>query len=145
MDEPKAPDSKDPNYEEKKKKYEIKCTKWERSNRMSLMIIKQSIPETIRGAIESVDKAKEYLKKVEDQFKGSSKVYANSLIKRLVNDTFDGSIGMREHIMRKSNIAAKLKGLEMPIPDAFLVHIIMNSLPQDFGPFVINYNAMNVK
>ncbi len=145
MDEPKAPDSKDPDYEEKKKEYEIKCAKWERSNRMSLMIIKQSIPETIRGAIESVDKAKEYLKKVEDQFKGSSKVYANSLIKRLVNDTFDGSIGMREHIMRKSNIAAKLKGLEMPIPDAFLVHIIMNSLPQDFGPFVINYNAMNVK
>ena len=145
MDEPKAPDSKDPDYEEKKKEYEIKCSKFERSNRMSLMIIKQYIPETIRGAIESVDKAKEYLKKVEDQFKGSSKVYANSLIKRLVNDNFDGSIGMREHIMRKSNIVAKLKGLEMLIPDAFLVHIIINSLPQDFGPFVINYNAMNVK
>src|SRR6266508_127124 len=99
MDEPKAPASNDPNYEEKKKEYEIKCAKWERSNRMSLMIIKQSIPGTIRSAIESVDKTKEYLKKVEDQFKGSSKVYTNSLIKRLMNDNFDGSIGMGEHIM----------------------------------------------
>ena len=27
MDEPKAPNSKDPDYEEKKKEYEIKCSK----------------------------------------------------------------------------------------------------------------------
>jgi len=27
MDEPKAPDYKDPDYEEKKKEYEIKCSK----------------------------------------------------------------------------------------------------------------------
>ena len=45
MDEPVAPASNDPNYEEKEKEYEVKCAKWERSNRMSLMIIKQSIPE----------------------------------------------------------------------------------------------------
>ena len=34
---------------------------WERYNRMSLMIIKHSIPETIRGAVPEVDNAKAFL------------------------------------------------------------------------------------
>ncbi|RVW13159.1 hypothetical protein CK203_104964 [Vitis vinifera] len=35
--------------------------KWERSNRMSLMIMKHSIPETIRGAIPEETQAKAFL------------------------------------------------------------------------------------
>ena len=47
--------------------------------------------------------------------------------------------------MKKCNMAAKLKTMEMEISDGFLVHFIMSSLPQEFAPFVINYNAMDVK
>jgi hypothetical protein len=32
-----------------------------------------------------------YLSKIGDQFKGSSKVYASTMIKRLMNDKYDGS------------------------------------------------------
>ena len=42
-------------------------------------------------------------------------------------------------------MAAKLKAMEMEISDGFLVHFIMTSLPSEFSPFTINYNAMKVK
>ena len=44
-----------------------------------------------------------------------------------------------------SNMAAKLKQMEMEISDGFLVHLIMTSLPPQFLPFTINYNAMKIK
>ena len=47
--------------------------------------------------------------------------------------------------MKKCNMAAKLKTMEMEISNGFLVHFIMSSLPSDFSPFRINYNAMNAK
>ncbi|CAO2150455.1 unnamed protein product [Urochloa humidicola] len=47
--------------------------------------------------------------------------------------------------MKMSNMAAKLKQMEMEISDGFLVHFIMTSLPSEFSPFTINYNAMKVK
>ena len=42
------------------------------------MVIKSSIVDTIRGAIPDAPTAVEYLKKVESQFVGSSKAYADS-------------------------------------------------------------------
>ena len=68
------------NYEALLKEYNYKKTLWEPSNRKCLMIIKSSITESIRGAIPDSNTAKEYLSKVEDQFKGSSKIYASTLI-----------------------------------------------------------------
>ena len=47
--------------------------------------------------------------------------------------------------MKKCNMAAKLKTMEMEISNGFLVHFIMSSLPPEFSPFMINYNAMDVK
>ena len=47
--------------------------------------------------------------------------------------------------MKKCHMASKLKSMEMEISDGFLVHFIMSSLPQEFSPFVINYNSMKIK
>jgi len=44
-----------------------------------------------------------------------------------------------------SNMAAKLKQMEMEISDGFLVHLIVTSLPPKFLPFTMNYNAMKIK
>uniref|UniRef100_A0A0A8Y4T4 Uncharacterized protein n=1 Tax=Arundo donax TaxID=35708 RepID=A0A0A8Y4T4_ARUDO len=109
------------------------------------MIIKSSIIEGIRGAIPDTKSAKEYLSKVDDQFRGSSKVYASTFIKKLVNDKYDGFGSIMKHIMKISNMAANLKKMEIEISDGFLVHFIMTSLPPEFSPFTINYNAMKVK
>ncbi|WVZ80028.1 hypothetical protein U9M48_027545 [Paspalum notatum var. saurae] len=110
-DSPKAPTEGCENYDVLKVGYEIEKSKWDESNRKCLMIIKSSIIDGIRGAMPDSKSAKEYLSKIEDQFKGSSKVYASTLTKRLVNDKYDGN-GIREHIMKKCNMAAKLKAME---------------------------------
>ncbi|KAK3002272.1 hypothetical protein RJ639_022566 [Escallonia herrerae] len=59
--------------------------KWERSNRISLMIMKGSITTAIRGAIPDSDNAKLYLAHIEEQFQGSSKARATTLITKMVS------------------------------------------------------------
>jgi hypothetical protein len=90
--------------------YKIEKINWERSNRKCLMVIKERISEPIRGAIPECETAVEYLEKVESQFTGSSKAYASSLIKTLNSEKYTGG-GVRDHILRMGNVAARLKPL----------------------------------
>ncbi|KAK3032400.1 hypothetical protein RJ639_036417 [Escallonia herrerae] len=119
--------------------------KWERSNRISLMIMKGSITTAIRGAIPDSDNAKLYLAHIEEQFQGSSKAHATTLITKMVTLKYSGSNGVREHILRMNDMASQLKGLDMEIFEGFLVHFIMTSLPAQFGPFKVNYNTQKEK
>ena len=144
-DPPEAPNEGVENYEALKKDYDNEKAKWDDSNRKCLMMIKGSITQSMRGALPDVPTAKGYLAKIEDQFKGSSKIYATSLIRRLIDEKYNPTGSLREHIMKKCNMAAKLKTMDMEISDGFLVHFIMSSLPPEFSPFMINYNAMDVK
>nr|XP_043618366.1 uncharacterized protein LOC122590096 [Erigeron canadensis] len=119
--------------------------RWEKANRLSLMLVKNTIHLSIRGAILDSDKVKEYLKSVEDHFKGSSKALASNLMLQMLTLKYDGSSGVREHIMKMTDMANKLKSLEMEVSDNFLVHFIMTSLPARFDTFKVNYNAMKDK
>jgi hypothetical protein len=74
------------------------------------MVIKEWISEGIRGAILECETAVEYLEKVESQFTGFSKAYTSSLIKRLVFEKYIGG-GVRDHILKMSNVTAILKPL----------------------------------
>ena len=49
--------------------------------------------------------------------------------------------GVREYIMQMRDIVAQLKLLEVDMSETFLVHYIMNTLPQQYGPFKISYNT----
>ncbi|GAV68278.1 UBN2_2 domain-containing protein, partial [Cephalotus follicularis] len=129
------------NTTEQKAAYE----KWERSNLVSLMIMKSSISVAIRGAIPDSNNAKTYLASMEEQFKSSSKAHASTLIIKMLTIRCDGTSGVREHIMMMNDMASKLKGMEMEISEGFLVHFIITSLPVQFGPFKINYNTQREK
>nr|GEV26686.1 putative Gag-Pol polyprotein [Tanacetum cinerariifolium] len=85
------------------------------SNRMSLMIVKNSIFVAIRGAISDSENAKEYLSSVEEQFKGTSKAHASTLIRKMLTTKYDKVSGVREHIMMMSDMANKRKGMDMEI------------------------------
>ncbi|KAK2988522.1 hypothetical protein RJ640_022473 [Escallonia rubra] len=91
--------------------------KWERSNRISLMIMKGSITTAIRGAIPDSDNAKLYLAHIEEQFQGSSKAHATTLITKMVMLKYSGSKGVREHILRMNGMASQLKCLDMEISE----------------------------
>jgi gag-polypeptide of LTR copia-type len=125
--------------------------KWERSNRMSLMIIKSTITSAIRGGIPEKDDAnnvftaRQYMTSVEEQFKSTSKANASTLIMKMLTTKYNGTSGVREHIMKMNDMAAKLNGMDMAISEGFLVYFIMTSLPAQFGPFKINCNTQKEK
>nr|GEW84835.1 putative zinc finger, CCHC-type [Tanacetum cinerariifolium] len=81
------------------------------------MIIKNSISVAIRGAIPDFENAKEYLSSVEKQFKGTSKAHASTLILKMLTTKYDEVSGVREHIMMMSDMANKLKGMDMEIDE----------------------------
>ncbi|XP_012700638.1 uncharacterized protein LOC105914180 [Setaria italica] len=93
-----------------------------------------------RGSNPRVYHRQKYLRKMESQFIGSSKVYASTFIKRLVTMKYTGG-GIREHILRMSNMASKLKPMDMELKDEFIVHLIFASLPEEFEAFAVNYNS----
>ncbi|GJU64837.1 retrovirus-related pol polyprotein from transposon TNT 1-94 [Tanacetum coccineum] len=79
---------------DEKRTYEI----WERSNRMSLMIMKNSILIAIQGAISDSKSAKKFLKSVEEQFKGSSKANASTFILKMLTTKYHGLSGEEERL-----------------------------------------------
>jgi molybdopterin converting factor small subunit len=106
------------------------------------MVIKERISEGIWGAIPDCETAVEYLEKVESQFTGSSKAYVSSLIKMLISEKYTGG-GVRDHILTMSNVAARLKPLDLTIKDGFLIYLIFNSLPKEFETFEVNsFNSL---
>ena len=104
--------------------------KWERSNRLSVMFIKTKIYVGIRGSVEQIDKVKPLLKSIDEQFVTYDKALASTLIMQFSSTKLTKITGVRDHIMHMRDIAAQLKSLEVTMSDTFLVHYILNTLPQ---------------
>ncbi|XP_073136894.1 uncharacterized protein [Henckelia pumila] len=120
--------------------------KWERSNRMSLMIIKRGIPEAFRGAVsDSVTKAKEYLDEIEKRFAKSDKTETSTILKSLISMRYKGKGNVREYIIEMSHLASQLKALKLELSDDMLVHLVLISLPNQFSQFKISYNCQKEK
>ncbi|KAK1646180.1 hypothetical protein QYE76_063985 [Lolium multiflorum] len=128
--------------------YTLENRKWQTANKKCMAFIKNTIENAIVGSITECASAGEYLEKIKSQFTGSSKTYATQLLKQLVTEKYTGGAhGIREHILRMTNLAAKLKPMDadLELKPALLVHLVMASLPQQFDNFVINYNMSTEK
>ena len=124
--------------------YTLENQKWVNANKKCMAFIKNTVESAIVGSIEECASVGEYLQKIKSQFTGSSKTYATQLLKQLVTEKYHGgSHGIREHILRMSNMAAKLKSMEadLELKPALIVHLVMASLPPQFENFIINYNV----
>ena len=115
--------------------------KWERSNRLSMMFVKTKISASIRSSVEQINKVKPLLKAIDEQFETSDKALASTLIMQFSSTKLIGTRGVCDHIMRMRDITAQLQTLEVTMSDTFLVHYILNTLPQQYSTFKISYNA----
>ena len=125
----------------KKSAYE----KWERSNRISLMIMQHSIPESIRGGISDEQNAKSFLKQIADRFTSNEKVETSTILTKLVSMRYKGKGSIREYIMEMSNLVTRLKGLKLEMSEDILVHLVLISLPAQYNQFKISYNTQKEK
>ena len=114
---------------------------WERSNSLSAMFIKTKISTGIHGSIEQNTRVKELLKAIDEQFETSDKAFASTLIMKFSSLRLTGTKGVCNYIMQMSDIAAQLRTLEVEMSKIFLVHYILNTLPQAYRPFKISYNT----
>ncbi|KAJ9536227.1 hypothetical protein OSB04_un000593 [Centaurea solstitialis] len=122
-----------------------KIEKWDRSNRMCLMIMKRSIPSTFRGSITEGTNAKNFLKEIEQFFAKNAKTEASNTLMKIVTMRYKEKGNIREYIMEMSNLNGKLKELKLELSDDLLVHLILISLPAQFGQFVVSYNTQKDK
>ena len=118
---------------------------WKQSNGLNILFIKMSISASICGSVEKHTNVRALLKAIDEQFATSDKALANTLIMKLSSLRLTNVKGVHEHIMETRDIAAQLKTLEVNMSDIFLVHYILNTLPQQYGPFKISYNTHKEK
>jgi len=139
---PVAQGTDDTTLAERTAAYEKEKERWERSNRVALMVMDLTISPTIRGALEKEpNSAKSFMTSIEEYFKGSTKSNASTLLSQLMSAKYNGQGNVREHIMGMVDIRDKLKDLDCPLNDATLLHHVMISLPPVFEPFKVNYNG----
>ncbi len=118
--------------------YDIEHAKWSLANKKCLAVVKNTIEPTILGSIPECDAVSEYLERIKSQLTSSSKTYATQLLKQLVTERYHGG-GVRDHILRMSNMASKLKPVDLSITDDFLVRLVMESLPKHFDNFIVQW------
>ena len=129
---------------------QLEKRKWEISNKKCLKIMQTKMSEAIRASIPEKNAdgveytAAEYLAIVDSQHTRHSKTYASTIISNLVTMKYNGG-GIRDHILKMSNMNGKLAEMDMVLPDEFVVHLVFKSLPPEFSTFAINYNSMTEK
>ena len=92
---------------------EANIEKWERSNRLSLILMKRSILEAFRGSINESINATKFLLDIEQVFAKNEKAETSTLLKKLVGMKHTNKENIREYIMEMSNIARKLKAIKL--------------------------------
>ena len=115
--------------------------KWERSDRMSHMIMKRAVPEAFRCTMsEEAITAKGFLTELEKRFVRNEKAETSTLLSNLISMKYKGKGNIREYIMEMSHLASKLKALKLELSEDLLVHLVLISLPAQFGQFKVSYN-----
>ena len=119
--------------------------KWKESNRKCLMIMRLSIAKTIKKSIPQCKEAKAFLKAVSGKFKKYSKAERGKYLSQLVTAVYDGTGDVREHIMKMTHMAMKLRDLNTEISDSHLVWQVLESLPSEFDVLKTSYNAQEAE
>ena len=104
-----------------------------------------SIPEALSGSITDKENAKKFLEEIEQCFTKNEKSETCRLMATLISMKYKGKGNIREYILEMSNIAAKLRELNLNLHDDVLVCMVLVSLPAQFSQFKVSYNTQKEK
>ncbi|KAK4851952.1 hypothetical protein QYF36_019733 [Acer negundo] len=79
------------------------------------------------------------------KFKKQSKAESGKYLSQLATAVYDGTGDAREHIMKMTNMAMKLRDLNTEIFDSYLVWQVLESLPSEFDVLKTSYNTQGVE
>ncbi|KAH1064463.1 hypothetical protein J1N35_029450 [Gossypium stocksii] len=104
--------------------------RWDRSNCMSIMIMKYNIPEAFMG-IESkkIARANSFLDKIKKCFAKNNKVEMTSFLTSLMLVKYKGQGNIREYIMEIFHVTSRLKALKINLSDELFVLMVLVSFP----------------
>ncbi|KAL5840208.1 hypothetical protein ACOSQ4_012816 [Xanthoceras sorbifolium] len=105
------------------------------------MFIKTKISAGIHSSADQQDNVRDLLKGTDEQFVTLEKALVSTIIMKLSSLRLASVKDVYDHIMQMRDIASQLKKLELNMYKSFLVHYILNTLPQQYGPFKISYNT----
>jgi hypothetical protein len=132
-------------FDELMKTYKKNSATWERSNQMSLKIMKGAITEGILVAIPDSTDANKYMVSIEEKYKSNDKQYSLTIMHKLINIKHHISKSVHEHIMYLCDLGVKPNTLKMGFDDPFMIHLALVSLPDEYENLVSSYNNMKEK
>ena len=99
--------------------------RWEKSNRMCLMIVEKAIPEAFRGIIsETIKAAIEFLEEIKNRFSKNEKSETSTLLENLISMRYKGNGNIREYIMEMSHLASNLRTHKLDLSKYLFVHLV---------------------
>ncbi|XP_026452035.1 uncharacterized protein LOC113352433 [Papaver somniferum] len=119
--------------------------KWERSDRLSIQLMRMHIDANIKGSLPEPKNAKDFMEIVKERFKTAYKSLAGKLMADLTTMKYTGVRSMHQHVIEMRSIAAKLTEMKLTVDEKFLVQFILNSLPPQYAAFQVHYNTIKEK
>ena len=117
--------------------------KWVRSNCLSLISIKRSIVEHLLRGIPESNNDKEFLVVVANRYQTSDNAEAGYFMDELMNMRYNDIKGVCEYILKMVHLQTRLKALDIPIPNKFIIHQALDTLPFSFNQIKTSYNTLN--
>ncbi|EXB28914.1 hypothetical protein L484_012673 [Morus notabilis] len=106
--------------------------RWEHSNRCCLMVMRYHMEESVSDSIPETMTAKALLAAIAKKYAKFDKVEKSTYMGLLTSTAYDGTSGVREHVMKLTSYYYKLKGMNWDPGENFLVWQILQSLPEKF-------------
>lgn len=104
-----------------------KLAKWERSDRLSLCVIKMTISKHLISRFPEKENVKEYLTAVGVRFQVYNNTEYGYLLKKLMNMKYDNNRGVREFILKMVHVQTKLKSHDIDLDENSIVSHALNS------------------
>ncbi|VVB15847.1 unnamed protein product [Arabis nemorensis] len=122
--------------------------RWDRSNRVSIMIMRIRIPQEFRGSVlEDVTTAKEFLNGLENFYAKNEKAERIMLQAEFFSMSYREYENVREFIMRMKTVVAKLKkvGINDYQDDKIVAHFAIKMLPLRYARLKNVYRRLEEK